>query len=332
NRTSFRDWAKLRYMGDNIDGFRQLLAGYKSTIIIALTDANLRKSSASAGSLEVYQDLLKSATDDLEAHLQNIDEKLETIFSRTVAENPADEGELRLIKEERMSAQKCLQICAQLSDHINQIQFGNEEPLTLPERLTTVGLQECKNSLNIVTAKLEGYMKSRIHQLVTKSKTAIISEEDFADLVRLQEEWETTCQSKEICSKAEIHLKENTSIIDNYATGDAVQFMVSTDGNILHGTNRGLGWRTRQVGGHLSNLSIQQLSRDMSSIRLEHGGNEGSPSGNTMPVHNDGLESTTSSEFKKRWGPGLKLTPKTTADTSIPSEPSAAGKPSGAPK
>jgi hypothetical protein len=40
-RTSFRDWAKLRYMGDNIDGFRQLIAGYKSTINIALTDAHL---------------------------------------------------------------------------------------------------------------------------------------------------------------------------------------------------------------------------------------------------------------------------------------------------
>jgi hypothetical protein len=39
SRTSFRDWAKLRYMGDNIDGFRQLVAGYKSTIVIALTDA-----------------------------------------------------------------------------------------------------------------------------------------------------------------------------------------------------------------------------------------------------------------------------------------------------
>lgn len=41
NRTSFRDWAKLRYMGDDIDGFRRLLAGYKLTICIALTDANL---------------------------------------------------------------------------------------------------------------------------------------------------------------------------------------------------------------------------------------------------------------------------------------------------
>lgn len=40
-RLSFRYWAKLRYMSDNIDGFRRLLAGYKVTIDIAITDANL---------------------------------------------------------------------------------------------------------------------------------------------------------------------------------------------------------------------------------------------------------------------------------------------------
>jgi hypothetical protein len=41
SRTSFRDWARIRYMGDDIDGFRRLLAGYKLTINVALTDANL---------------------------------------------------------------------------------------------------------------------------------------------------------------------------------------------------------------------------------------------------------------------------------------------------
>jgi hypothetical protein len=40
-RTSFRDWARIRYMGEDMDGFRRLLAGYKLTINIALTDANL---------------------------------------------------------------------------------------------------------------------------------------------------------------------------------------------------------------------------------------------------------------------------------------------------
>lgn len=40
-RLSLRDWARMRYMGEDIDGFKRLLAGYKLTINIALTDANL---------------------------------------------------------------------------------------------------------------------------------------------------------------------------------------------------------------------------------------------------------------------------------------------------
>jgi hypothetical protein len=40
-RTSFRDWARLRYMGENVDDFRRLLSGYKMTITIALTDASM---------------------------------------------------------------------------------------------------------------------------------------------------------------------------------------------------------------------------------------------------------------------------------------------------
>lgn len=241
-----------------------------------------------------------------------------------MVESASDAEELRRIKEERTSAQKCLQICAQLSDHINQIQFTPELPDTLPKKFTTEGLQECKNSLDLTTAKLESYMKDRLDRLVTKAKTAMTSEEDFADLVRLQEEWETTRQSREICSKAEMHLKENITTIDNYATGDAIQFMVSTDGNIVHGKNRGLGWRTRQVGGRLSDLSVQQLSRDMSSIRFQHTENNiPSSRGNTILVPDDGVENKPGSEFKERYGPGFKLTPMTTADIHMRSTASA---------
>lgn len=40
-RASFRGWARLRCMGEDIDGFRRLLADYKSMINIALADATL---------------------------------------------------------------------------------------------------------------------------------------------------------------------------------------------------------------------------------------------------------------------------------------------------
>lgn len=41
DRASFRGWAKLRYMGEDIDGFRRLLAGYKTMINIAIANATL---------------------------------------------------------------------------------------------------------------------------------------------------------------------------------------------------------------------------------------------------------------------------------------------------
>lgn len=41
DRTSFRDWAKLTYMGDDIDGFRRRLGSYKTTVVIALTYTNM---------------------------------------------------------------------------------------------------------------------------------------------------------------------------------------------------------------------------------------------------------------------------------------------------
>lgn len=41
NRYSKRDWLKIRYMGEGISGFRNMLAGYKSTITIAIAYVNL---------------------------------------------------------------------------------------------------------------------------------------------------------------------------------------------------------------------------------------------------------------------------------------------------
>jgi hypothetical protein len=41
DRANLRDWARVRYMGEDINGFRRVLSGYKMTITIALCDVNL---------------------------------------------------------------------------------------------------------------------------------------------------------------------------------------------------------------------------------------------------------------------------------------------------
>jgi hypothetical protein len=246
-----------------------------------------------------------------------------------VTKSGSDATELQLIKEERMSTQKCLEICAQLSNHIDEIQpipkssdspSGHMDPSAVPEKLTMEGLQECKKSLMLTAARLESHLKARINRLVTKLKGSTAPEDDLADISRLQEEWDTARQCIDICSKADSNLKESISSFENYATGDAIQFMVSTNNKTIHGTNRGLGWRTRQVGGHLSDDTVQQLSRDFFTSGIQSTESERRPlRGNTPPVRDDGLENKSGSEFKELYGRGFKLTPKTTADTPVSS-------------
>jgi hypothetical protein len=235
---------------------------------------NSRKTSVTAESIRGYKHLIKTATDDLEAHLDRIDEKLETIFSRAATDSGT--AEWRQMQEDRLSTQQCLQICAQLSEHISQIQLrpkqrsegSSMESICAPERIAGEAMQECKMRLDQATAKLEGYMHDVINRLMIQSKASMAPDE-LADLEWLREEWSTARQCMDICFKADHNLKESISVIDNQATEDeTVQFLVSTNEKTIHGKNRGDGFRIRQIGGHLSDESLQQLSRDIAMISV----------------------------------------------------------------
>ncbi|KFY15503.1 hypothetical protein V491_05656 [Pseudogymnoascus sp. VKM F-3775] len=323
DRTSFRDWAKLRYMGDDIDGFRRQLSGYQLTICVALADANLRKSSLTAEELDGYQRLLIAATDDLQAHLQSMEEKLQVIFEHTVAETDEDATELRRIKEEHLSTEKGLEICAQLSDHIDQIQVtsklnsrlhGSNEPGALPERVVNESLQECKHNLTMASSKLETHMRDTIHRMVAKSKMAMTSKEEIADLARIWDELETTFKRKDMFSKAESRLNENISVIENHGNGDARQIMVSTDGKTLHGKNSGSGWRSFQVGGSMSEAALQDVVRSMSSLCDQRPDNDNPSIRNNTPTAMDKVDNGKIAKFRDQYGPGFQLSPTSTLD------------------
>lgn len=305
DRKSFRDWARLRYMRDDIDGFRRLIAGYKLTINIALTDANLHQSTITAEILKNQKQLIEVTKDDLEAHLESIDEKLKHALEQATAGTVQETSEMQEMKEERLSTERCLQICAHLSAHIEQFQLKAGESSNLnavPELIVNQGLQECKESLTSTAIKLEKHIQDIMDRMFAKTKSSFKAEEDLADLSRLRDEWNTTRECIDICSQAERHLKETVTTVENYGTGDAVQFMVSTNGQVIHGKNRGLGWRTRQVGGHLSDESVQQLSRDMTTINVRRTNDE------------DLSFSDKQQMYSERYGRGHQLTPKSSLD------------------
>jgi hypothetical protein len=56
-----------------------------------------------------------------------LETELEQLAEKDVAQSGPDAAELHSLRKERLSTEKCLQICAQLSSHIDQIQLIPDE-------------------------------------------------------------------------------------------------------------------------------------------------------------------------------------------------------------
>jgi hypothetical protein len=239
-----------------------------------------------------------------------MDDKLQIIFERTVAETDEDATELRRIKDEYLSTEKGLEICAQLSDHINQIRITAKRNGHPAE---SENLQECKHNISQATSRLEAHMRDAIRRMVAKSKMAMTSKEEIADLARIWDELETAFQRKEMFFEAETRLNENISVIENYGTGDARQVMASTGDTIIHGRNHGAGWRSLQVGGHMSEAALQDVVRSLSSLsdrRPE--GDCTPPDGKTPAATGDVVVNGNTAKFRDQYGPGVRLSPTST--------------------
>ena len=257
-----------------------------------------------------------------------MDEKLELILGQNAGGSERDTSEVMRIKEERLSTQKCLQICAQLSEHISQVQITarqsasngtTADSMPIPERITNEGLRECKESLARMAQQLASHETQLFDRLMSMLDTASASQENATDITRLREEWQSTRKSMDILSTASNHMEKNISIIENHGTGDAVQIMVSTNGKAIHGINRGLGWRTRQIGGYVDNETVRQMSRDMVSISIRDADDrQPPPRGETPTVSDDRDKDARQSQFKERYGGGFKLASESPSDISIP--------------
>jgi predicted nucleic acid-binding Zn-ribbon protein len=148
SKTSFRDWAKLQYLGSDIVGFKNMLAGYKATISIAIGDINLyvftvyfsllkltclatrRTAAVSASAVQEFKDMLKDTKTDLEDHLENLDDKLEALSIQEIRANEENIAGRRRIQEEIDSAKECLAVCAQASEHADKVRTNVFEDVT----------------------------------------------------------------------------------------------------------------------------------------------------------------------------------------------------------
>ncbi|KAK3389203.1 hypothetical protein B0H63DRAFT_518443 [Podospora didyma] len=109
----------------------------------------------------------------------------------------------------------------------------------MPEQITQDGLDGCREALNVASLRLDERLKSIADRLIAKSKMALSSPEDAADLERLQAEWETARLCLNICSQAnESVTKANINVFGNVNGAEEVlQFFASTTGRDSEATH-----------------------------------------------------------------------------------------------
>lgn len=217
---------------------------------------------------------MNTAKEDLEDRLEGIDGKIDQIINGNTAMSQAEASELRLIEEERLCTKQCLDICTQMAEHINQMQFaaepstirdGSLHSSTFPWSILEEGRQGCKDSITRSTLQLEEHERQLLRKLVDRSKTAPFREEDSVNLARLGNDRNATRQSLNVCSAVQNDLNK-VSVIENHAVNDAFQAMLTTDGKTLQGKNIANGPRTAQLGGLMDANTAQLAIRSMAGF------------------------------------------------------------------
>lgn len=83
-----------------------------------------RSSTVILSAFNDYKEMITNTTCDLENHLQHIDEHLRVVASPDAGNIRKDSLVREEMREEKSSILKCLEICNDVSSHINTIQPG----------------------------------------------------------------------------------------------------------------------------------------------------------------------------------------------------------------
>lgn len=227
--------------------------------------------------------MIKSTMSDLEDHLQNVDGKLEALVLGTTSPSQ-DEPERQEMQNERESIQQCLDICTKMSSHIDKVRSNEFKDISTlaSEHHSYVTTSGIANTARLATANVLSHCKERL--ATTSSQLS----SDLADVCRrldafnqrqhtspdpaeqreMQEEIDSIRQSLAVCADAsEKASTDRTNVYEEVSLAeDGHQLVVSTVGDLIHARNISAGARSVQWLGQMSDLSLQQLSRDRSGI------------------------------------------------------------------
>ena len=239
--------------------------------------------------LNQYKGLITDTKSDLEEHLQAIDKKLQSLSSQGARVSSEDSAEREHIQQEMESTRQCLRICAQVSEHMDQVRataFGatheglNTHSVVVTEfegyasakRATSKAIKESKEKFANTALELEESLQKLNNRLEDISRRDLTSGVTAAEHGRVQEEKKAVEHCLRVCARASHQADEvQTNVFEDVTVAqDSHQVVVATLGDLISAKRVSAGARSKQWLGQMSDTSLQQISRDCNKVAREN--------------------------------------------------------------
>ncbi|KAH7133885.1 hypothetical protein EDB81DRAFT_111845 [Dactylonectria macrodidyma] len=292
SRPSFRNWINQQYLKGDINDFREMLAGYKSTINIALANANIRVvTSITPDALEEYKDLIRDTTNDLQEHMKRLEERVQVLAASEAGNSTQDEPEWMAMLEEKQSTQEGLKICSQLSAQIEQLESGSKEHPHFSQqpsahKFIRSGVGVAKGSIQSLVSRLQTHEDDIDKRMEAMRSAVPLSEYEATQLVQLQETKESLRQCMSVVADAgETLNNERCNLFEDITMTDkSYGISVSTVKDLVVARRLNLSGQARYVGGQISDESYQRTIDGLTQLDLESAKSDGRGVGQTPPA------------------------------------------------
>lgn len=224
--------------------------------------------------------MVKSTTQDLEDHLEDINEKLQALQpSKDTNDTAVNEDDLRRMYNEKDSTERCLNICAGVLAHIDNMQLLPVQPndaaappwsqpggpvvgeMTQAHIVTYAVLRDCSDKLNGAVAELQAQKAKLDAQHAASAKSITSPSDTEVEARRLRGELDSTRQRLVVCNDLSKRITaDNVHVVeDMHIQHDGKQLFVSDVGDLFNIRNVSAGDRAIQIVGSIPTEALQLL-------------------------------------------------------------------------
>ena len=226
--------------------------------------------------LNEYKDMIRTTKQDLEDHLEEVNARLQSLTPPSNDRHVLEQTDVERFKKERDSTKQCLDICAGVLAHINELRFQpipakpsesgvppglSPRDLTHAHAMTLLTLKECTDRLSDTLARLRAHEEDAQSRLSTGTFIEESRSMPGNEAQKLAREQDTVRQCLTVCSEADERASSGkVHVLDDITIGEnGEQMLISTLGDLYDARRIRLGDGAVQIVASTSDPAIQEM-------------------------------------------------------------------------